>query len=371
MKFNLKRTLGLCAVLFSSLLFVNYSSSPAQSGLNRTGAPFDVGTCSGCHSGGSFSSTVTLQLLNSSNVPVTVYTPGALYTVKLTRSGSGIPANGGFGFQMTCATVVGNLNNNSWGTALPFGTAKHTLSQRRYIEHTSKLPSTTTSLSFPWTAPDTNVISVKFYVALNNVNGNGQFSGDQTVSTSLQIDPDPLPITWLYFKARNNQGNVSLEWASANEKNNLKYLVERSVDGRNFDRIGTVNSKSTNSDKEHAYSFTDLNPLPRAFYRIGQQDLDGTIAYYKTLEVVSNSEVSKSYHTVSANSVKLYVNQATPANATVKLYNLNGQAVQAAQSLLTPGVNVLELDRPALPGLYILDMEIDGKRSYQERVLIF
>src|SRR5205085_11245882 len=141
MKYPLKKSIVVVLVVIISALSLNYSSGPAYNGVGVSGAPFGyLGGgyyCSYCHSSGNYSPTISLQLL-SNGVPVTGnYVPGWTYTVRITRSANAnLPVNGGFGFQLTCATTPGNIDINNWGT-LPAGTANRFTCSHHYIEHTS------------------------------------------------------------------------------------------------------------------------------------------------------------------------------------------------------------------------------------------
>ncbi|MEO1627572.1 MAG: hypothetical protein AAFV25_20645, partial [Bacteroidota bacterium] len=67
-----------------------------------------------------------------------------------------------------------------------------------------------------------------------------------------------------------------LKWSTAQEQNAQSFVVERSMDGRQFKAIGTVDAAGT-SDQGQNYSFTDLElGLEDAYYRLRQVDVDGT-----------------------------------------------------------------------------------------------
>ena len=185
-----------------------YSSGPASVlEAGYTGASFDNSgaNCSACHGGGIYNPTVTLELLNSSNVPVTSYTAGASYTVRLSIIASaGTPQ---FGFQIMNARASNNANINSWGTTLPTN-VKNTLTSggRNYIEHSAKL--TNGILDIPWTAPIATTGTVNFYGVGNAVDGLGGSGGDNAVSTNLSIAESALPIKLINFEGKEEKGNV-------------------------------------------------------------------------------------------------------------------------------------------------------------------
>ncbi|MEO7983617.1 MAG: hypothetical protein ABI688_06020 [Bacteroidota bacterium] len=77
---------------------------------------------------------------------------------------------------------------------------------------------------------------------------------------------------------------VQLQWQIAAELNTERFEIERSADGVNFTKIGTVaSSGSSNTTKD--YSFPDNSPATVNYYRIKQIDKDGKVNYSKTLSV--------------------------------------------------------------------------------------
>lgn len=198
MKLKFKQTLLPITVCLGSLFFMNLSYGPGNGGNRVTGAPFDDGTCTNCHSGGNFNASASLTLLSNGS-PVTSYTAGGNYALRITRSATGNPF--GFGFQLTCATSApGNVNINGWGTPPLPGINAHPIQYydgtsfvtRDYVEHNTPLDPMINQVDIPWTAPAGGTGNVTFYMALNTVNGAGN-TGDQVVSTNLTVSECQMP----------------------------------------------------------------------------------------------------------------------------------------------------------------------------------
>lgn len=49
-----------------------------------------------------------------------------------------------------------------------------------------------------------------------------------------------LPVQWLYFKGKAIENRVRLEWGTAQEKDNEKFVLQRSKDGKNWNDISEV-----------------------------------------------------------------------------------------------------------------------------------
>lgn len=59
--------------------------------------------------------------------------------------------------------------------------------------------------------------------------------------------PAPLPVTLTTFSATAARQAVDLKWATASEKNNQGFEIQRSADGREFSKLGTVAGAGSNA----------------------------------------------------------------------------------------------------------------------------
>jgi uncharacterized protein (TIGR03437 family) len=186
------------AALFTfPLALLGNSSGPP---VRHTAAPGDQAqscAAAGCHTGtalngGGGSVTLTFEGGNT-------YTPGQRKRVTVTISD---PVNRvRYGFQAT-ARLVSNLQGGQAGrfvnqtgllilcdndaTRPSAGTCPSN-APVEFISHSNPLTSATTT--FEWEAPATNVGDVRFYVAGNAVNGNGNSTGDRVYTANVTLTP--------------------------------------------------------------------------------------------------------------------------------------------------------------------------------------
>jgi len=137
----------------------------------------------------------------------------------------------------------------------------------------------------------------------------------------LQV-PSPLPVALTSFRAAaSGTCGVRLSWATASEVQSDRFEVERSFDGRSFEKLATVASR--NSASGGTYSYTDQQPGEGTmYYRLRVVDLDRTSTYSSvaTLAVACGA----------AGPVRLVPN---PATTTVHLLGLRaGQALHIYSS---------------------------------------
>lgn len=181
-----RKLLTISAVGLGLLLTVSSMQSGTHGTLgNRTGSNGGNDGCSPCHGNNANTATVVKVELLSGSTPVSAYTPGATYTVRLNGQNltNGRPK---FGFQLTAAntagTSVGTMNANGV-------TGVATRANNTLIEHTQPQDGTLNSENnytyireFTWTAPPAGTGTVKFHAVVNAVNANGNSDangGDQ------------------------------------------------------------------------------------------------------------------------------------------------------------------------------------------------
>lgn len=78
---------------------------------------------------------------------------------------------------------------------------------------------------------------------------------------------------------------ISLGWATTEELDNDFFTIEHSTDGLTFMEIATIAGAGT-TDKVAEYAYTVADPAPGVhYYRLVQQDYDGTRTTYKVVTV--------------------------------------------------------------------------------------
>ncbi|MGH9631952.1 MAG: choice-of-anchor V domain-containing protein [Bryobacteraceae bacterium] len=189
---NKRIFLAKCAIVLAvPAVVLSFSGGPPA---GHTGAPADSGgrTCTACHAG-------TAVNGGGGNVALSfdggnTYTPGTNKRVTITITDSAASA---WGFQAT-ARLASDEATGQAGSLVPAAGQRVICSgggQRpaggcpagtvEFIEHTS--PSSTNTITFEWTPPATAAGDVKFYVAGNAANGNGQNSGDHIYNANATL----------------------------------------------------------------------------------------------------------------------------------------------------------------------------------------
>ncbi|MEZ4980276.1 MAG: hypothetical protein R2769_01560 [Saprospiraceae bacterium] len=113
-------------------------------------------------------------------------------------------------------------------------------------------------------------------------------NGGTTYPGSAMYNILALPIQLLSFSAKNIENFTALEWSTATELDNEVFIIEKSVDGKNYEVIGKVDGAG-NSNTIINYFFVDENKSKGlAYYRLKQVDFDGTYEYSAIVSVFND-----------------------------------------------------------------------------------
>jgi len=111
--------------------------------------------------------------------------------------------------------------------------------------------------------------------------GGSNYSASTSTNEDVTISR-PLPVTLTSFEAKAAGQDALLTWTTAQELNNDRFEVERSLNGVDFEKIGTVQGKGT-TPVASTYRFLDAGAGRRTskllYYRLRQVDLDGPGTY--------------------------------------------------------------------------------------------
>ncbi|MBJ6118583.1 T9SS C-terminal target domain-containing protein [Pontibacter sp. BT310] len=183
------------------------------------------------------------------------------------------------------------------------------------------------SASIPVTIPDKGYVMLRWKDLDEFENDHGLAIDDFSLTWSTQVSSGPtiLPVELVNFKATAQNNAVQLQWATASEKNNSHFIVERSLTGKEFADVATIVGKGT-SALQSDYRFTDEQPLNgAAFYRLKQVDYDGTYSYSKVVAVhVKALAKALLYPTIATSTLSLDLPDQCN---TITIYDLAGRLI--------------------------------------------
>ncbi len=93
-----------------------------------------------------------------------------------------------------------------------------------------------------------------------------------------------LPVTVTDLKAYSKDKGVQVEWIARTETNTVRYEVQKSVDGRDFEKAGTVEAKG--NAPVITYGWFDATPVNgTTYYRLKVIDKSGAVTYTSVVKV--------------------------------------------------------------------------------------
>ncbi|MBP6385516.1 MAG: hypothetical protein KA313_02490 [Pseudarcicella sp.] len=120
----------------------------------------------------------------------------------------------------------------------------------------------------------------------------------------------------LYFGAKPINAQNELNWIVSSESNTMYFEVQKSLNGVDFEKTGTINANFSNK-----YRFLDLSNGNLVYYRLKMIDSDGVLSYSKTilLENLLDKNATYVYPSTVVKTFKVKLDKGElPLNATLK-----------------------------------------------------
>lgn len=183
--------------------------------------------------------------------------------------------------------------------------------------------------------------------------------GNTSLFGTLQIPncSSPLPVELISFTGQKKETTVVLDWLTAIELNNDKFIIERSVDFSNWEAIGEEKGVG-NAKTINKYSFIDYAPLATTvYYRLRQVDIDGTVAYSSAVIIQSGGVQAL---TISPNPFEeeLTIQTGADGRMQIKLYDVMGRLLYEADFQNNAGQQHIHPDLPS--GTYIIIVQTEA-----------
>jgi hypothetical protein len=169
-----------------------------------------------------------------------------------------------------------------------------------------------------------------------------------------------LPISIKQFALAIDRDDVKLNWQTSNENNSSYFNIEKSINGHDFNAVGSINAKGTAS----SYQYSDNNAFTGQsilYYRLKMVDKDGKFAYSPILTAKKNEKAGaiRVYPTIATSSqiFNAEISSDRQQNFTVQFITVSGQTISKLAGTVQRGKNLIALKpTTALPTgqLYVL-----------------
>lgn len=166
-----------------------------------------------------------------------------------------------------------------------------------------------------------------------------------------------LPVKYTDISLKNENNHTVLTWSTAEEINCQEFIVQRSIDGTEYQDLSTIGCKDANGAD---YKYTDSNLETGVYYyRLLQIDVDGQQHYSNSLAVNISSSTEQILSSVNNQIV------STSELGDVLIYNMQGQLIMKKKNV-GQSINIDQLNG----GVYVLISNINGVKTTHKISLV-
>jgi len=177
------------------------------------------------------------------------------------------------------------------------------------------------------------------------------------------------------LKAYRINNQILVEWIFANNIGNGKYVIEKSNDGINFNKIYTLIKKDL-IKINNCYSWIDIDPFSgNNFYRIRGENNVGTFKYSEVVKVKnnqSNSGVTLESNSTKLGTINLYFKNLPTGWYKARLINSFGQTIYYKSIYHTAGSSIEKISPSfkLIPGIYQLQIAYPNREVKILKIIV-
>ena len=198
--------------------------------------------------------------------------------------------------------------------------------------------------------------------AANLSNPNCNISDGITIKLHVDSCGPVLDVNLLSFNGKLQNSLAQLSWNTSPETTPVHFIVERSIDGRNYNSVATLAGGNNNN----RYLYTDPRQVSgTVWYRIIMVTQSGKKKYSSVIQLRDNNSELDITNVVNPFNGTLNFNVIIPANTevSIELLDMAGRKVFSTEKLVYTGSNSLSLDTKSIaPGIYTL--RVGTKEKY-------
>jgi len=169
--------------------------------------------------------------------------------------------------------------------------------------------------------------------------------------------------TLLVLSGQASGPNINLTWTTSAEINSSVFEVEKSYDGANFHRIGTVQAAG-NKLTQSTYTFADPENVQYNYYRIKMQHSDGYVLYSNTIFIKKDDAPQRIVISPNPFTSYIAVTFARPSTGrvTFSFYDAKGALVKRRVFPGNSPTYTIATDDILSAAIYSLRVDYDGNK---------
>ena len=177
-----------------------------------------------------------------------------------------------------------------------------------------------------------------------------------------------LPVELTHFKAQNTEGGNLLIWQTATEVNVSHFDIEKSGDGKSFQKIGETKAEG----KAATYEYLDKYPLSTTtYYRLKINDLDAQSSYSNIVSVANKKKGmrAKVYPNPFGDNLTIDISLDKKSDLLIEVMDILGRQVFQSKAENTEGSFQLPISLKQVPsGNYFLKIS-DGQTIIEQKIV--
>jgi len=163
--------------------------------------------------------------------------------------------------------------------------------------------------------------------------------GGAAFVVKLNMGPTVLPIALISFTGENKGTVNELHWATATERNNDHFDLQRSADGIDWVTLVIVPGAG---NSQHTIHYTRIDPAPFAltYYRLKQVDFDGAVSLSEVIALSRSGHVDDLVLFPNPTTDMLFLPAGILNAAAIRITDILGRAVMQGSYAQQPSLDV-------------------------------
>jgi hypothetical protein len=208
------------------------------------------------------------------------------------------------------------------------------------------------------------------------------------VDAAMMKDPTPATYKLIWLRplpAEGLQATVSLSgdvstvnWSTLSEQNTSYFIVERSVNNKDFNQVGKPVQAAGSSAVKSYYQATDnvaglVQQTNAIYYRVKLVDIDGKIKYSNVVVVRLSSQLQvNAWPNPFHSAITVTVNTEKATAFRIRMLDVSGKALLQIRKEVSKGISQITMSEfeKLAGGVYLLEIteEKSGNKTIQRLI---
>jgi hypothetical protein len=186
----------------------------------------------------------------------------------------------------------------------------------------------------------------------------------------------PLPVTLTGLSVNYNNSIATIKWSTEQEINLSKYEILRSIDGINFQPIGTTNSRNSLSTQNYSYQDNNIpSSATVLYYKLSIVDKDASFKYSNVVTVKVTSSKPKDFIITpnpASTNAQIRFSAEKAGSAQLLVYDAAGKVVLKQQANVLEGNNSIAINHiiQLSDGMYTVRL-VTNNESFSSKLIVW